>query len=224
MKSKVVFQASLLIAAVYIWLGCGMIILRSPIITMLFYYSFCFIGGAILAEKLIREKIEDTIRVRMNPALVTLLFCALSTGVIWAFSLLFRPDIIDPEIISRGLASIDMTAERYLITAGLLIIVNPFAEEFFWRFVILRLFIRSMEKFHAIVLANVLFCGYHPLIVSMIFPPPWLAAVVLVTFIGGLALSWLFLISNKLRYPVILHLIMNLNLMIMGFRYSSATP
>ncbi len=211
----------------YLWLGYAMIVCRSPMLAMLVYYPvFCLGGGLILRRSIsgVEGKSIDVKR-HDNPVLLTFLVSILATAVLWACTLLFRPGMIDPEIIGDGLDSIGMQADKFWIAAGFLALVNPFAEEFLWRGSVFEVLLKSGSRTRAVILSSILFAGYHPLVISMIFPGVWLIAVFIITFIGGMFLSELFLRTGKLQYPIALHIVININLMIMGYLYApSSTP
>jgi len=161
----------------------------------------------------------------MKPALITLGISALVTTALWLSTFLFRPGLIDPRTISDGLESIGMSRDRFWFSAAYLIVVNPFAEEFFWRRAVLSVLMPRMNPRNAVALSSALFAAYHPIIVGMIFPALWLPAVFVAAYIGGFLFAYLYSLRRSLVFPVALHIVVNLNLMLIGYLYSpSSTP
>ena len=212
-----------LVVVVYAWLGLGMIYLKSPIASMLVYYlGLCFTGGLML-KRLIPGKEFRLFELRKHPhpVLLTLGLIIFTSAAIWAFKLLFQPGIVDPEIIRKGIGSIGMSRAHFWIPAGILIAINPFSEEFLWRWSLLPILLDGLKRNRAIMLSSVIFAGYHVLTVSMLFSPIWLVGVFLVTYVGGLFFANLLLKTHSLWYPIIVHMIINANLMMLGYLFSS---
>ena len=216
-----------LIVAVYLWLGAAMLLFRSPMLAMIVYYPvFCLGGGLLIRSSLpasARQLPESATSPLPFATIVGLAF-ALSVAL-WACTLLFRPGLVDPGILSEGLCSIGMTRERFWLSAGFLAAVNPFAEEYLWRWSVFPFLASRLPRSTAVHLSSLMFAGYHPLVVGMLFPSAWLLAVFAISYAGGVILAKTLLRTGRLGYPIALHLVINANLMIIGFLYSpSSTP
>jgi membrane protease YdiL (CAAX protease family) len=210
------------VVLVYLWLGYSMIILRAPILSMLVYYLLLCVGGGTLIRHLSpgsKSGIYQLPRIP-HPAVVTVSLAALSAAGIWAVSLLFRPGLVDPEIIRGGLRSFGMDGPRFWFPAGILILLNPFCEEYLWRLTVLPLFLSRFKVSNAVALKSVLFAGYHVLTVYLLFPHLWLIGVFLFVYLGGLILGHLFLRTHSIVYPIALHTVINVSLMVLGYIYS----
>ncbi|MCX6645374.1 MAG: type II CAAX endopeptidase family protein [bacterium] len=227
MNRKSTAILAVVIAAVYIWLGYAMIVLRNPLIAMFVYYPIlCFGGGYIIRKSTNIETSKlFTFEKIQKPALVTFLLCVFATAVLWLCTLFFRPGMIDPSQLSSGLSSIGMTKQNYWIVGGFLVLVNPFAEEFLWRSAVLPFFMSGTKRNAAIIYSCILFAGYHPLVLSVMMSPLWLAMSFLLIFVGGIIFSNLYLRTRSLAYPIALHMLINLNFRLIGYLYTpSSTP
>lgn len=225
MKLNPTVVAISLIVIIYAWLAYSMIILREPMIAMLVYHPILCLGGGLLLRKSIPDKRAQFLKIKMinRPVLLTFVFALLASLILWACNLLIRPGLIEPGLLSDGLGSIGMTKENYWLTAGYLAIVNPFAEEFLWRSAVLPFFLAKTGRIPAVLFMSLIFGGYHPLVLSMIFPPAWLILIFVVTFVGGVFFAYLYMRTRSLWYPIILHLVININLMFIGYIYSSSS-
>jgi membrane protease YdiL (CAAX protease family) len=215
------------IVLVYLWLGYSMIILRAPILSMLVYYLLLCLGGGTSIRHLspgvgvgAGSGIHQLPKIP-HPVIVTVSLAALSTAGIWAVSLLFRPGLVDPEIIRGGLRSFGMDGPRFWFPAGILILLNPSCEEYLWRLSVLPLFLTRFRVSNAVALKSMLFAGYHVLTVYLLFPHLWLIGVFLFVYLGGIILGYLFLRTHSIVYPIAIHTVINVNLMVLGYRYSS---
>lgn len=216
-----------LIACVYLWLGVAMLLFRSPMLAMLVYYPVLCLGGGLLVGSDTLRSRKGPLQVKLSPHPVLHLFWLVLavSAALWACTFLFRPGLVDPAMLAEGLRSIGMTRERFWVSAGLLAVVNPFAEEFLWRWCVFPAFASRMPLRAAVHLSALLFAGYHPLVIGMLFPPLWLIAVFLISYLGGVILAETFLRTRHLGYLIVLHFAINANLMVIGFLYSpSSTP
>jgi len=191
-----------------------------------YYPLFCIAGSHILIRSV---KPEDITRVfsgfsqYTKPELPTLILVFVATAVLWFCTLLIRPGMIEPDIISNGLSEIGMTRERFWYAAGFLAVANPFCEEILWRWGILRFLLTRMESRTAIIVTSLMFAGYHPMVIGMLFPPVWLVLIFVLTFLGGIFLANLYLRTRHLGWPIALHVVININLMFIGYLYSSSS-
>lgn len=217
----------LIIFLTYIWLGVAMIHFKSPILAMIIYYPVFCLGGGWLIRK--GSPDDETLLSLMKPidrpVLVTVIISIIFTAGIWGSGQLIRPGMIDPEFVSDGLSRLGMWKENFWFTAGFLAIVNPFAEEFLWRGSVLRFLSGKMSVTASVHISALLFAGYHPMVVSDVFPLTWLILIFMLCYIGGLVLAPLYIRTRNLAYPIVAHLMVNINLMILGYLYApSSTP
>ncbi len=206
----------------YFWLGYSMLVLRSPMAAMIVYYPVICFGGGILLRRLMARSDPEFFKARRSGSALgaTIIFSVIATAGLWASTLLFRPGLIDPGLITSGLESLGMDRQRFWLSAGFLAAVNPFAEEFLWRGSVYACFLARTNRWIAVTLSSLLFAGYHPMVVSMIFSPAWLTVVFAVAFAAGIVFARLYDDTRNLAYPIALHVVINLNLMIIGYLYS----
>ncbi len=225
MRQGPVLIFSGVIVLTYAWLAYSMLVLSSPMAAMLVYYPiFCYLGGSWIARNTAGfDALQNKIPRHAKPEFPLIFLSFIATAVLWLCTLLIRPGLIEPELITNGLDSLGMTVGKYWGPAGFLAIANPFAEEFLWRYGVLRFLMVRVSRNSAIIVSSLLFAGYHPLVVAMLFPAPWLVLIFAITFIGGIFLSHLYLRTRHLAYPIILHLVININLMVIGYLYAGGS-
>ncbi len=216
----------IVIIATYLWLAFAMMVLNSPIIAMIIYHPVFCLGGGLLIRRSTGKTSgffsEPSLK---RPALTTLALGVVLAAAVWSCNLLIEPGLVDPEIVSDGLRILGMHREHFWLAAGLLVIVNPFGEEFLWRGSVLRFLASRMSRSSAVQVSAVFFAGYHPMLVSMVFPKLWLVAVLVICYLGGLILANLYIRTRNLLYPIAVHMAVNIALMFMGYLYApSSTP
>jgi membrane protease YdiL (CAAX protease family) len=215
-----------IIVLIYIWLWVSVIIIKSPVLAMLGYYLVCcFFGGYILKRM---TPSQEAYLFRLNrlsrPGLTTFVLSVIATAAIWSFKFLIRDGIIEPANIISGLNALGLTRQHFWFTAGLLIVVNPFAEEYLWRWSILPVFMGKFKPLTAMVIGSLLFAGYHPITVKLCFAPSWMVMIFILVFFGGMFLSYLLLRTHSLKYPIILHMVINANIMLIAYTLTAPIP
>jgi membrane protease YdiL (CAAX protease family) len=83
------------------------------------------------------------------------------------------PWLAVPPAINSHLQSIGLTADSWPYFIAYFIIINPWLEEFFWRG-----FLVNLSR--KIVLNDLLFAGYHLLVLAGTMDAVWLAAIFLI--------------------------------------------
>ena len=218
------FIAGALIVVTYVWLGYSMNVLHNPLLTMLVYYPVLCLGGGTLLHRLHPEARDDReVILHPNPVTPTLLYSLLATAILWAGSLLIRPGWVEPDLISHGLEVCGMHREDYWLTAWAVMTVNPVFEEYLWRLGFFSFLYRRFSRNTAIHVSSLVFAGYHPVVVAQFFPITWLILVFLLVYLGGVAFASIFLRTRNIVYPIIIHMVVNLNLMLMGYIYAPSS-
>jgi len=198
-------------------------ILHKPMLAMVVYYPvLCVGGGTVLRLLKKREKHAASVRsaTRGKSVELTIELSLAATLVLWTSNLLIRPGWIEPETVAHGLRVCGMHRETFWLTGWMVVLINPIFEEYLWRLGILSFLTGFRTEKEAIVISSIVFAGYHPIVVAGFFPAPWLAAAFLIVFAGGAALAYLFLRTRNIVYSIVFHMVINLNLMLMGYLYA----
>jgi len=212
------------IAAVYMWLFYSFVILKDPSIARTVYIMLLCFGGGYLISRYFKYKKSEVFEYKPhpNPIALTIGLSLLATAIMWGTTLLFRPGLFDPGTISEGLKTCGTPLKNYWLIAGAFALLNPFAEEWLWRKNVFPYLRTKMSRNWAIFVSAILFAGYHPLAIILLFPPLWLFGVFTMCFIGGIFLVGLFLKTHKMRYSVALHMVININLIFIWFNYTAS--
>jgi len=210
------------IAVTYAWLWYSLTVLKNPMLCVAIYHPvLCLGGGLLIRSRSAKINIENP-PIQFKLALFfTLGLAVLTSLVLWTSStLLLRPTLIDPMYLTDGLDALGMDKAHFWLAASWIAVVNPFAEEFLWRVNTLGFFMGRMNRAMAMFVMAILFAGYHPLITMTMIPSEWLVVVFVLTFIGGLILGELYLRTRRIGWSIFLHLVINVNLMLIGWQYA----
>jgi len=200
-------------AAVYLWVALGLFAVKSAWLTMAVYHlALC--GGGWLRLRPSRPP-----RFAFKHAAPAILM--LSGGFILAWLVMghllpLLPPGVVPSVTTHGLSGVGLSARTYPFIALYFGIVNPLAEEAFWRGRILPLLVDARSPapnlLHALV-----FTGFHLLPLALMFAPPALPACIV--FLGGFTFGAVALRSRNLLIPWALHTGVNAYLLIWFGRF-----
>jgi membrane protease YdiL (CAAX protease family) len=182
------------------WLG--MYRCRSAPLAFLLYHSLCFAGGWLLRSSGLPPT-ERIRRLRREHLLGTVLaantFAFLLYTLVGA-ALLDRPRVLGL-LDARGLAP-----STYLWLFPYFALVNPLAEEFFWRGGVYATLRRlSLSPVAPALISAALFASWHWLIFRLFVAPAWALAGTATVLLVGLALTAVYEQTRRLAYAVILH-------------------
>jgi membrane protease YdiL (CAAX protease family) len=207
----------------YVWLSYSMNILHAPLIAMAVTYPvFCY-GGGRLIDYFIRRERPEIIRysgTSRNALRFTIGLAILGGILLWLGVLLVRPGMIDPDGITGALSAAGMSARKFWLTGMVVILFNAYFEEYLWRFGIFRWLEGRVSHIAAMHISALLFAAYHPLVVLQFFPIAWLLLVFVLVYLGGVAFAWLYSRTRNLLHPIVVHLFVNLNLMLIARLYA----
>lgn len=194
--------------AVYLWVALGLFALKSAWLTMLVYHLALCGGGWLL----LRPARPPRFDLKHAGAAVM----ALTGGFILAWLALeyllpLLPPSAIPTVTTQPLDALGLNARSYLSIAIYFGLVNPLAEEAFWRGRILPL-LTDVRSPAPNLLHALLFAGFHVMPLCLMFTPLTLPAIVV--FLGGLIFGALALRTGGLLIPWALHTGVNAYLLI----------
>jgi membrane protease YdiL (CAAX protease family) len=220
-------ELTAIMVVLYAWMILGMHFFHNPILTMVIYFSVICLGGGLI----VRRKVNHSGRPERKPSSILIaFFITLSLSVI---SLLFLSEFtsilsssgyLDHDTLVNGLAANGINRASFPLITFIFLVLNPIAEEFFWRSSVYNYLRSSIQPIYAVHLSNLLFAGWHP-IVTMSFLGVWRWDVFILLFLGGWTFTKLYHYSGKIILPYFLHLTINLAVMGIAKSYlSSSTP
>ena len=212
-----------LIALSYFWLWYSMNVLHNPLLDMLVYYPvFCFAFGTYLGKRRPRKAPEYSFKLelRRKPVILTVILSLAASIVLWGGLVVSLRGLLDPSKISEGLASCGMDRANFWLIGWVVAVINPIFEEYLWRFSVFPFLERRFSRRIALHVSSLLFAGYHPIVVGQFFPFAWLIVVFVMVYIAGIIFATLLTRTRNLVYPIMLHLWINLNFMLMTYLFA----
>ena len=222
MKRGSTFIVYSVVGLTYVWLWYTIAVLRNPVLSVLGFHPVFCLGGGLLIRKL-ATGFENKSK---PPGFMLAFFGTVGIAVLITFiittlaAFLLQPSLVDPEFLTQGLFTLRMDKAHFWLVGGWVAIVNPFAEEFFWRTSVFGFFLGRMSHVGALIVMSILFAGYHPLVMMIMVPTSWLVLVFVMTFMGGLIFGEIYYRTKNIAWTIILHLVININLMLIGWQYA----
>lgn len=218
----------IIIGIVYLWLWYAMNVLHSPALAMLVYYTIlCPVGGAILWKPTLNENliVSRLITSHKRPWVFTLRWGVFCAAGVWVLFALTTYGYIDVKIIREGLATNGINGSNFIYYSLALVIINPVAEEYLWRYGVFSFFQTRFTELFALIISSMVFAGYHVLVLWSFISPIWLILVFLGISAGGMIFGDIYLKTRRLHFPIIAHSLTNLSVTILIWIYiASSTP
>jgi membrane protease YdiL (CAAX protease family) len=199
--------------AIYLWVALGLFAFKSALLTMaVYHFALCGGGWFFLRPKLqLRFSLKH-----IGAAALALIAGFALTWFAMEFLLPLLPPSVFPVVTTYPLNELGMNARSYLLIALYFGLINPLAEEAFWRGRILPTLTDARSPAPNLMHA-VIFAGYHLIPLSLMFTQLWLPAVAVL--IGGCIFGIVVLRTRGLLVPLALHFGVNAYLLIWFGRF-----
>jgi membrane protease YdiL (CAAX protease family) len=199
--------------AIYLWVALGMFVFKNALLTMVVYHiALCGGGWFFLRPKLqLRFDMKH-----IGAAAFALVGGFALSWLALEFVLPILPASFFPVVTAYPLNELGMNARSYLLIAVYFGLINPLAEEAFWRGRILPTLVDTRSPAPNLLHA-VIFAGYHVMPLSLMFTQLWLPAAAVL--IGGCVFGIIALRTRGLLVPLALHLGVNAYLLIWFGRF-----
>ena len=198
--------------AVYAWVALGLFAFKSALLTMLIYHIALCGGGWLILRPRLHLRFSTK---HIGAAALALIGGFALTWLAMEYVLPLMPQAI-PVVKLGPLNAVGMNAGSYLLIALYFGLINPIAEEAFWRGRILPTLVDANAPapnlLHALI-----FAGYHVMPLSLMFTSLWLTAAVVLT--GGIVFGILARSTRGFLVPLALHLGVNAYLLIWFSRF-----
>lgn len=199
--------------AVYTWVALGLFVFKSALLTMVVYHIALCGGGWFFLRPKVRLRFSTR---HLGIAALALIGGFALTWLLMEFVLPNIPPSLFPVVTTHPLNELGMNAQSYFLIAVYFGLVNPFAEEAFWRGRILPTFAEARSPapnfLHALI-----FAGYHLIPLSLMFTQLLLPAAVV--FVGGTIFGIIAFRTRGLLVPLALHFGVNAYLLIWFSRF-----
>ncbi len=200
--------AFMLLPLPIVWFG--FYVLHSYWLAALSYGMF----ACVLPTLLFRSRVEalpESLSLQLWPAhqqpfTKTLLITAIGFGLMLLGWQVLATFIVDWQGLPLHLSTIrcqrSLTLWLFMIY---FIVINPIAEEYFWRGIVYNTLKNLWGVSLAAGLTSVFFGGWHWVIIQHFFTPIWQVPLTLMIIFGGLVFTWVHEKTNAMFEPILIH-------------------
>ncbi|HEX5323474.1 MAG TPA: type II CAAX endopeptidase family protein [Capsulimonadaceae bacterium] len=184
------------------WLGSYS--LHSAVAAFLFYHLLCLTAWALYRRRYGRFPSQSVARARW---IAMVLIAALIMGTTY-FALGWLGWLVNPAHIRTALTSqrVGPTVLDYAALFAYFAVVNPIAEELFWRGTIYQQMRREgLNAPRAALVSALLFGSWHWLIVRLFFPAGWAIVITLGIVAAGAVFATVFERTRSIAFSIALH-------------------
>ncbi len=135
--------------------------------------------------------------------------------IVIILSLYIFIDILNFDAIRESLKKINVTSSTYVYVALIIIFINPFLEEYFWRGFVFRVF----DKYWKGYWTGLLFAIHHMIIIANWFN--WWQFLLVTIFLSsiGLLFNWMYKQTDSIYASWFTHFIADLIIISIGWKY-----
>lgn len=202
----------ILLIAPTIMIFLGLAVLNNVLITFFLFY------GWLLFVPLIIRFWDKKSRYRvMLPLTKKNIVVGLISGLVCLFSIYsfvsYFP-VIDITHLKSLLEKWDFVGAKVILFVLVLVLINPFLEEFYWREFIYSRLLDSVGNIMSIFIPSFFYSLYHLIIVIEIFTFPFNVLAILPVFLAGCMWGIFRFKLNSLTAPIISHSLADIGIML----------
>ena len=203
----------------------SLIVLNNVYLTfILFYGVVCLLIPIIDIIGFHKMKIKDYLRCigftnfkgTLIPSLILGLVFCLS---IFIFFVLLQKYVLPIQQVQTVLDEWNINKKYVIPFMFIMIVCNSIFEEIYWRGYIYKKLENKLRPVYVILLTSFFYASYHPITIINLFP--LLYAIIFTAVIFGTGIFWGYMRKkyNSIYFPVISHLLADLGIMLIYFKY-----
>ncbi|PZE21032.1 CPBP family intramembrane metalloprotease [Paenibacillus xerothermodurans] len=202
----------------------GWNILHSVPVTFLLFYGFLlsvpFIELMLYNRRTFGEAcaefaVEFKSRNMLYGVIAGIIFMFVITGTLS----LLQEQFFDQDELRALLLEWHFSGAYVIALATVLIVINPFLEEIYWRGYMLSKLRRTMGIMNAILITSICYSLYHLFLLVPMFHWPFNVLAVIPVFIAGVFWGWLRHKSDSLLGSIVSHILADVGIMLVYFKF-----
>ncbi|MEI4769197.1 lysostaphin resistance A-like protein [Psychrobacillus sp. FJAT-51614] len=202
----------LLLIAPTIMIFLGLVVLNNVLITFLLFY-----GWLLFIPLVIRFWDKESRYRIMLPLSKKSIVVGIISGLVCLFSIYgfvsYFP-VIDITHLKILLEEWDFSGTKVILFVLVLILINPFLEEFYWREFIYTRLLNGLGTVMSILITSLFYSLYHLIIVIEIFTFPFNVLAILPVFLAGIMWGIFRYKLNALTASIISHCLADIGIML----------
>ncbi|MFJ7934527.1 CPBP family intramembrane glutamic endopeptidase [Sporosarcina sp. NPDC096371] len=197
----------------------GLIIFKSVLITFALFYGWLLIVPLFSSIRTTQPKMNLHKQFSRQSIGIGLISGLISLLAIYGAVTLLKETVFDLAALRQLLMDWNFTGNHVVWLVLILIFINPFLEELYWREFMYKLLETKTSITKTVVITSAFYSLYHLVSLVFIFTFPFNFIAVLPVFLAGLLWGYLRYKLQSITAPIISHILADLGIMLVYLTY-----
>ncbi|WP_212391344.1 CPBP family intramembrane glutamic endopeptidase [Sporosarcina beigongshangi] len=212
-------KLSLLLVGPTIMIYIGLIIFKSVLITFALFYGWLFFIPLFSSIRNKQHKFNLKYQFSRQSIVVGLISGVISLLAIFGAVTVLKDTVFDLTALRQLLMDWNFTGDNVIWLVLVLIFINPFLEELYWRNFMYKHLENKVSIAKTVVITSFFYSLYHLVSLIFIFIFPFNFIAVIPVFIAGLLWGYFRYKLNSITAPILSHILADLGIMLVYLNY-----
>ena len=212
-------KLTLLLAGPTIMIYIGLIICKSVLITFVLFYSWLLFVPLFSSIRNKQNKFKIKNQFNLQTIVVGIISGLISLLVIYVAVTLLKDTVFDLAALRQLLMDWNFTGDKVIGLVLVLIFINPFLEELYWREFMYKRLESKVSIAKTVVITSFFYSLYHLVSLIFIFTFPFNLIAVIPVFVAGLLWGYFRYKLQSITAPIISHTLADLGIMLVYLSY-----
>ena len=212
-------KLTLLLVGPTIMIFIGLIICKSVLITFALFYSWLLFVPLFSSIRNKQQKFNLKNQFSRQSIVVGLISGVISLLAIYGAVTVLKDTVFDLAALRQLLMDWNFTGDKVIWLVLVLIFINPFLEELYWREFMYKRLESKVSIAKTVVITSFFYSLYHLVSLIFIFTFPFNFIAVIPVFLAGLLWGYFRYILQSITAPIISHILADLGIMLVYLSY-----
>ncbi|WP_318616299.1 type II CAAX endopeptidase family protein [Sporosarcina sp. YIM B06819] len=212
-------KLTLLLVGPTIMIYIGLIICKSVLITFALFYGWLLFVPLFSSIRNKQQKSNFQNRFDRQSIVVGLISGVIFLLAIYGAVTLLKDTVFDLAALRQLLMDWNFTGDKVIWLVFVLIFINPFLEELYWRNFMYRRLESKVSIAKTVVITSFFYSLYHLVSLIYIFTFPFNLIAVIPVFLAGLLWGYFKYKLQSITAPIISHILADLGIMLVYLSY-----
>jgi len=212
-------KLTLLLVGPTIMIFIGLIICKSVLITFALFYSWLLFVPLFSSIRNKQQKFNLKNQFSRQSIVVGLISGVISLLAIYGAVTVLKDTVFDLAALRQLLMDWNFTGDKVIWLVLVLIFINPFLEELYWREFMYKRLESKVSIAKTVVITSFFYSLYHLISLIFIFTFPFNFIAVIPVFLAGLLWGYFRYKLNSITAPIVSHILADLGIMLVYLSY-----
>ncbi|MEK5037652.1 CPBP family intramembrane glutamic endopeptidase [Sporosarcina sp. FSL K6-3457] len=212
-------KLTLLLVGPTIMIFIGLIICKSVLITFALFYSWLLFVPLFSSIRNKQQKFNLKNQFSRQSIVVGLISGVISLLAIYGAVTVLKDTVFDLAALRQLLMDWNFTGDKVIWLVLVLIFINPFLEELYWREFMHKRLESKVSIAKTVIITSFFYSLYHLVSLIFIFTFPFNFIAVIPVFLAGLLWGYFRYKLNSITAPIVSHILADLGIMLVYLSY-----